>query len=64
MRYIVWYMVLMLPSLPPGLRQFYTPWCEHSQAALPHFVAAVQHIVDHNMTGVSIGKLDISKESG
>ncbi len=44
--------------------QFYTPWCTHSEDALPHFVAAVQHIVDHNITQLSIGKIDISKAPG
>ncbi len=44
--------------------QYYTPWCAYSQDALPHFVAAVQYIVDHNITELSIGKLDVSKQPG
>lgn len=44
--------------------QFYAPWCEFSQAARPMFLEAVQHMLDRNITGVYIGKIDVSKHGG
>lgn len=44
--------------------QFYASWCEHSQAAEPEFLKAIQMLSDSNVTGMYIGKIDITKHGG
>ena len=44
--------------------QFYASWCEHSQIAEPEFLKAVQMLADSNITGMYIGKIDVTKHGG
>jgi thiol-disulfide isomerase/thioredoxin len=43
---------------------FYASWCSHSDAALPHFKDTLQHVVDQNITGLHLGKIEINKNPG
>lgn len=44
--------------------QFYASWCEHSNLAIPEFVQVLQYIADNNITGVFLGKIDVTKHGG
>lgn len=44
--------------------QLYASWCVHSRAALAEFLETIQYIVDHNITEMVVGKIDIVKHSG
>ena len=51
-------------SIPYHDVQFYASWCEHSQRAEPEFLKAIQMLSDSNVTGMYIGKIDITKHGG
>ena len=51
-------------SVPYHDVQFYASWCEHSQRAEPEFLKAIQMLSDSNVTGMYIGKIDITKHGG
>lgn len=44
--------------------QFYASWCSYSEAAMPYFKDTLQYIVDQNITGIHLGKIEITKNGG
>ena len=44
--------------------QFYASWCSYSEEAMPHFKDVLQHVVDQNVTGIHLGKIEVTKNRG